>query len=87
MKMKFNILLPFLLGGALVGSLLTSCEDKCTNCDCEGLFIDKIVSSDSLDTGLGQLTSNTTVVILGSGLSNVGEAYFLDSKNIRYDII
>ena len=85
--MKFNILLPFLLGGALVGSLLTSCEDKCTNCDCEGLFIDKIVSSDSLDTGLGQLTSNTTVVILGSGLSNVGEAYFLDSKNIRYDII
>lgn len=86
MKLKHKIMLPFLLGGAFIGSLMTSCEDTCTGCDCAGFVVDKIVSSDSLDTGLGQLTSNTTVVVLGSGLSTVSQAYFIDAKENTYDI-
>lgn len=86
MKLKYKFMLPFILGGAFMGSFMTSCEDACTNCDCSNFIVDKIVSSDSLDTGLGQLTSNSTVVVLGSGLSAVSQAYFLDAKDIRYDI-
>lgn len=69
-----------------MGSLMTSCEDSCNNCNCDSYKIDYIVSADSLDKSLSQLYSEETVVIKGTGLSMTKEVLLVDTANVEYSV-
>jgi hypothetical protein len=87
MRFKYRILLPFLFFGAMAGSIFTSCEKECVECGCSSLAVEKFVSSDSMDVALQQLQPNSTIVVLGSGLSIVNKAYLMGYNSIGQDTI
>jgi hypothetical protein len=87
MRFKYRILLPFLFFGAMAGSMFTSCEKECIECGCSSLAVDKFVSSDSMDIALQQFQPNSTIVVLGSGLSIVSKAYLMGYNSIGQDTI
>ena len=86
MRFKYRILLPFLFFGAMAGSIFTSCEKECIECGCSSLAVDKFVSPDSMDIALQQFQPNSTIVVLGSGLSIVNKAYLMGFDDTKYPI-
>ena len=71
---------------ALGAGLFSSCEDQCVGCQCDSFVVDRVVNADSMDVALTELTSNTTVVIVGSGLSTANGVYLVDAKNNRHSV-
>ncbi len=66
--------------------LFTSCEDECVNCNCDAFVVDYVVNADSMDVQLTQLTANTTIVIVGSGLSSTNSVCLVDEDNNYYGL-
>lgn len=64
----------------------SSCEDECVNCNCDAFVVDYVVNADSMDVQLSELTANSTVVIIGSGLSSTNAAYLVDADNNMYSL-
>ena len=71
---------------ALGAGLFSSCEDQCVGCQCDSFVVDRVVNADSMDVALTELSSNTTVVIVGSGLSTANGVYLVDAKNNRHSV-
>lgn len=78
----------FLTAAASVLALgaLSSCEDSCNNCNCDTYKIDYIVTSDSLNSPLSEVSSEQTVIIKGSNLSTTSEVYLVDSVGTAYSV-
>lgn len=65
---------------------LSSCEDKCATCNCDSFHVDYVVNPDSMDIPLTQLTSKSTIVIVGSGLGTANGVYLVDKDNNPYSV-
>lgn len=65
---------------------LSSCEDKCASCNCDSFHVDYVVSPDSSDVHLSELSSKTTVVIVGSGLGSANGVYLVDKDGYPYSV-
>ncbi len=67
-------------------AFLTSCEDKCASCNCDSFHVDYVVSPDSSDVHLTELSSKTTIVIVGSGLETANGVYLVDKNNVPFSV-
>lgn len=65
---------------------LSSCEDKCASCNCDAFHVDYVVSPDSSDVHLTELSSKTTVVLVGSGLGAANGVYLVDKNGNPYPV-
>lgn len=84
MKLKNKFLsTAFALPLAAAG-LMVSCEDTCVNCNCESYSISQVSSSDSVNSVLGEMFAEQTIVIKGTGLSSTKEVFLVDSAGTAY---
>jgi hypothetical protein len=86
MKLKNKFLsTAFALPLAAAG-LMVSCEDTCVDCNCENYKVTSVSSSDSINTALGEMFAEQTVVIKGTGLASTQEIYLADSVGTLYPV-
>lgn len=84
MKLKNKFLSSALLLPLATAGLMVSCEDTCVNCNCESYSVSYVSSPDSIDSSLGELYSDQTIVIKGTGLSSTKEVFLIDSAGTPY---
>lgn len=87
MKLKNKFLsTAFALPLAAAG-LMVSCEDTCVDCNCENYKVTSVSSSDSINTALGEMFAEQTVIIKGTGLASTQEVYLADSVGTLYPVV
>lgn len=86
MRMKYGFFASVASLALATAGFFSSCEDKCVGCQCDSFVVDQVVNADSMDVALTELSSNTTVVILGSGLATANGIYLVDAENNRYPV-
>lgn len=90
MKLKNKFLSAVALLPVALGGMMVSCEDHCSGCNgdinCSDYKITSVASADSINSALGQMYAEQTVIIKGTGLSTTREAYLVDSVGNRYAV-
>ncbi len=90
MKLKNKFLSAVALLPVALGGMMVSCEDHCSGCNgdinCGDYKITSVASADSINSALGQMYAQQTVIIKGTGLSTTREAYLVDSVGNRYAV-
>lgn len=90
MKLKNKFLSAVALLPVALGGMMVSCEDHCSGCNgdinCSDYKITSVASADSINSALGEMYAEQTVIIKGTGLSTTREAYLVDSVGNRYAV-